>query len=166
MIELTVQFDIEKWRSYEPKIITPYFQDLLRQELSQHHISADKVVFRGGFGRQQDLARCVEKGTDYEASKAMKLRVEGATREGLYASEFDRLGKEPWVRGLDPLYWALKGHANGNEFNPVNALAVFWKDKLIRIPYSDIYAFKSVNPSIENVAALIHLKFEKNSNFS
>lgn len=153
MIEQKIDFDLEKWRSYDRKIIQPYAKDIIRKSFKKHKINPKECVFRGGFGRAEDLQRLKETGSDYKeligTTKDQKL--EGAIT---YASLFKNIGCEPWVRGLDPLYWALRGH-NGKEFNPVNVLAAFWKDRLIG--FDDVWFFKTKIPSKDNLAALIYL---------
>jgi len=152
MIEIKLDFDLEKLRSYDRNIIQPYAQNTIRKSLKKHRINPKDCVFRGGFGRTEDIQRLKDTGSDYEKFLARIQKTEGAA---IYASLFEYLGTEPWIRGLDPLYWALKGH-NGVEFNPVNVLAAFWKNNLIIPDCSDIYIFKSITPSKDNLAALIY----------
>ncbi|MBW3023072.1 hypothetical protein KY308_03130 [Candidatus Woesearchaeota archaeon] len=163
MIIIKAHFDIEKWESGRRSVVQPYIQDLVRKELVLYGIHPDSVVYRGGFGRAKAVMRLGERGTDYSESSAIKIKHEGVMKEAIYASLFDRLGSSPRERGIDPLYWAIKGHPDDSGYNPESALALFWKSKLIPNKNSDVFAFKSVEPSVNNVAAVIFLKFEKQS---
>ena len=72
----------------------------------------------------------------------------------IYAGSGYFLGKEPWCRGLDPLYWALKGHPDENGWNPISALIAYRRDAM-RVVSPDIAAFLNGEPSTEAVAAVI-----------
>ena len=73
----------------------------------------------------------------------------------LYAVPLDKIGIEPWCRGLDPLYWALRAHPSDRGWNPINVLVAYRRDHMIEITGSDAVAFRSIEPSIDAVAAII-----------
>ena len=83
-------------------------------------------------------------------------------RAATYASSFQRVGREPWCRGFDPLYWALIGHpAHNSRWNPINCLVIYSASEIDKYHQPDIISFKSENPSPECIEAILFLEFDK-----
>ncbi|MBI4153726.1 hypothetical protein HY501_00155 [Candidatus Woesearchaeota archaeon] len=165
MIDIRIPFDLQKYASCSDGF-KEYIQTAVKYSLQQHGISHREVVFRGGFGRKEDLERLIVTGSDYEDATIRLIHQGKEVRAAAtFATSFERLGREPWARGLDPIYWAIKGHAfhkprkvNGRKYNPVSVLAAFWTEK-VEVRTCEVAAFKSINPSPDNIAALLYLDF-------
>ncbi|HIH23683.1 TPA: hypothetical protein HA251_01475 [Candidatus Woesearchaeota archaeon] len=153
-----VPFDLQKWSSCETSIVQPYTHGLIRQTLATQGVcSENDVIYRGGFGRLDDFDRLVATGTDYDSA----IVADGDWRghHAVYASPLERVAQEPWCRGFDPLYWALKGHRHGTAYNPVNAIVAYRMDAMVHIG-SDIYAFKNRVPTTDAIATILLLRLQ------
>lgn len=181
MLQKTVDFDLRKWASYERGTIQPYVHSIISEILAGVGLSPDEALYRGGFGRKEDLERLLKTGSDYES---FRIDVEGKKAAALYAVPIGRVGSEPWCRGLDPLYWALKGHSakagendwkraflkycplvpdffsKNGRWNPLNALIAYRRSELICLPGSDVAAFRNAEPSPDALAAVIMLNLQ------
>lgn len=175
MLQKTVDFDLRKWASYDQGIIQPYIHEIIKDTLKEVNLEPDKALYRGGFGQKEDLERLLRTGSDYETFSVNLPDSQKAA--GIYAVPLEYVGSEPWCRGLDPLFWALKGHliqTNKSTFqkywsaisglfnkegrwNPLNTLVAYRKSEMVTIPISDIIAFKNLQPTPDAVAAVINL---------
>lgn len=169
MIEEKVNLDISKWMSYKRENIQPHIQEIVSNILAKQGVKPEDAIYRGGFGMKEDYERLLATGSDYEDCHCV-LQIDGKEQKvaATYASPFGRLGYKPWVRGFDPLYWALRGHGCKEQegFNPVNVIVMFRKENTIPLgcesfEFSDLFAFKSITPSVDNIAAIAVLEFDK-----
>lgn len=152
---ITKTFEIAKWKTCSQSIIQPYIQELLSQTVEH----PENCYYRGGFGTIQDFVRLLTTGSDYENAT---ITVNGQVRAAVYASPFERVGREPWCRGLDPLYWALLGHpAHNSRWNPLNCLVAYSASEMDTRPQSDVISFTSEKPSPESIEAILMLEFDK-----
>lgn len=151
MLEKTVEFDLRKWLTYNQNVVQPYVHALLQKIISP--LSLDQILWRGGFGRIEDVQRVLHTGSDYEN----QLLINDIP--GVYAVPTGRVGREPWCRGLDPLYWALRGRGHGADdgWNIVNVLVGYHRDEMKEYPMSDLVTFKKGEPTTEAVATVITL---------
>lgn len=147
------KFEIKKWKSYDQEIIQPYIQDLLGQVIKD----PKNCFYRGGFGRIQDYKRLIKTGSDYENAI---VKTKSGIRAAVYASQINKVGKEPWCRGFDPLYWALIGHKK-KKWNPINCIVAYSLDKVDILQNSNILLFRSAKPSTNSIEAIILLEFNK-----
>ncbi len=151
---VTKHFDILKWKTTTQSIIQPHIQELLRQTVEE----PEHCFYRGGFGRIEDYERLIRTGSDYENAT---ITINGQVRAAVYASPFQRVGREPWCRGFDPLYWALSGHSYGSTWNLVNCIVAYHSSKMDSYQRSDIISFKSEKPSHLSIEAILILEFDK-----
>lgn len=77
----------------------------------------------------------------------------------IYCVPFGRIGTESFCRGLDPIYWALRGHRKNKAYNIINAL-ILYNIKYLKQVGADVYKFKN-GPDINAIAAVMELKFDR-----
>ncbi|MDO8623433.1 MAG: hypothetical protein Q7R52_04245 [archaeon] len=149
----TKKFDILKWNTCLPTI-----QQHIQKLLSQTVDNPENFFYRGGFGQREDFDRLLKTGSDYESAT---VTIHNTARAAVYASSFERVGNEPWCRGLDPLYWALIGHPKNTRWNLINCIVAYSLSQM-DIYAPDVLLFKSEKPSPESIEAVLILEFDKN----
>lgn len=156
MILRKIDFDISKWAPRDQSIIQPYTHSLIQSVLLDDSLDIEDFIYRGGFGRVEDfeLLKCT--GTDYTNAK---LTIDEENYSAFYGSSIDQVAKAPWCRGLDPLYWALRGHGHSNKggWNTVNAIIVYDPKFIEIVPGSDTCYFKDKTPTPKAISAIIEL---------
>jgi len=157
MIIVHKQFDIDKWNSCKQEIIRSHISEILKSVLS----NPENFYYRGGFGREKDYLRLLKTGSDYGRAT---IKTPEGNRAAACASPYEKVGEEPWCRGLDPLYWALRGHGfeNINGWNTINCLVAYPLGR-VHLIEGDIIAFDSERPNPKSIEAIIHLDFDKSS---
>lgn len=149
-----LSFDIDLWSSCSSGIYE-HIHELIASVISE----PNSFFYRGGFGRREDYKRLLRTGSDYE--DATVVLDYGIRRSAVYATSFERVGKEPWCRGLDPLFWALLGHRGKDEnWNPVNALVVYSPEYVQPIT-GEIVAFSQEKPTSDSIERILLLDFDK-----